>query len=167
MSDRDLVERAKELALAAHGDQRYGAAPYRVHLEQVEAVVRRFAHDEVMRAAAWLHDAVEDTGLTIEEVAAAVGPEVAAIVAAVTDEPGADRKARKTATLEKLAAAGTAARAVKLADRIANVEATIAHGRGDLFAMYAGEQAAFRAALYIPGELDPQWAQLDRLFARS
>jgi len=162
----DLVERARRLALAAHGDQRYGRDPYRVHLEQVDAVLMRFAHDDVMRAAAWLHDAVEDTDLTLEQVEAEMGAEVAGIVAAVTDEPGANRKARKAATLPKLAAAGTAARAVKLADRIANVEATIAHGRGDLHAMYCGEHAAFRAALHVPGELDPQWAHLDRLLAQ-
>lgn len=161
----DLVDKARSLALAAHGEQRYGAHPYRVHLEHVEEVLMRFPHDEVMRAAAWLHDAVEDTALGLEEVRAAVGDEVAAIVGAVTDEPGANRKARKAATMRKLAAASTAARAVKLADRIANVEATIAHGRGDLYAMYAGEHAAFRAALHVPGELDPQWAHLDGLLA--
>jgi (p)ppGpp synthase/HD superfamily hydrolase len=165
VSPGDLVERARELALAAHGEQRYGKSPYRVHLEHVEEVVRRFAHDDLMRAAAWLHDTVEDTALTLEEVRAAVGNEVADIVAAVTDEPGENRKARKAATLVKLAAASPAARAVKLADRIANVEATIAHGRGDLYSMYAGEHAAFRTALYVPGELDPQWALLDRLLA--
>ncbi len=164
----ELLERARRLALAAHGDQRYGKQPYRLHLEHVEEVVRRFAHDEVMLAAAWLHDTVEDTSLTTLEVEREVGTEVAAIVAAVTDEPGESRKARKAATLVKLAAAGAAARAVKLADRIANVEASIAHGRGDLYAMYAmyaGEHAAFRAALHVPGEHDPQWAQLDRLLA--
>ena len=161
----DLVARAQRLALAAHGQQRYGADPYRVHLEHVEEVLMRFAHDDVMRAAAWLHDTVEDTGLTVDEVAGEVGPEVAAIVAAVTDEPGANRAARKAATLVKLAAASRSARAVKLADRIANVEASIAHGRGDLFAMYAGEHAAFRAALFSPGELDPQWSHLDTLLA--
>jgi guanosine-3',5'-bis(diphosphate) 3'-pyrophosphohydrolase len=161
----DLVERARRLALAAHGEQRYGADPYRVHLEHVVEVLTRFAHDDVMRAAAWLHDTVEDTPLTLEEVTREVGPEVAAIVAAVTDEPGANRKARKAATLGKLAAASPAARAVKLADRIANVEASIAHGRGDLFAMYAGEHVAFRAALYTAGENHPQWVHLDGLFA--
>lgn len=165
MSEPELVERARELAIAAHGEQRYGKSPYRVHLEEVDQVVRRFAHDDVMRAAAWLHDTVEDTGLTLDQVRAAVGDEVAAIVAAVTDEPGENRKARKAATYAKLAAASTAARAVKLADRIANVEATIAHGRGDLFSMYAGEHAAFRAALYVSGELDPQWSHLDQLLA--
>jgi len=165
VSAEELVERARDLALRAHGEQRYGKSPYRVHLEHVEEVVQRFAHDDVMRAAAWLHDTVEDTALTLEEVRAAVGDEVAAIVAAVTDEPGDSRKARKAATYAKLAAASSAARAVKLADRIANVEATIAHGRGDLFSMYAGEHAAFRAALHVPGELDPQWSHLDQLLA--
>lgn len=165
--DAELVERARRLALVAHGEQRYGADPYQVHLEHVVEVLTRFPHDDVMRAAAWLHDTVEDTPLTLDEVRREAGAEVAAIVAAVTDEPGATRKARKAATLVKLAAASRSARAVKLADRIANVEASIAHGRGDLYAMYAGEHAAFRAALFVPGELDPQWARLDALLAHA
>ena len=72
-----LIGRARALALSAHGDQRYGAEPYRVHLEHVEEVVRRYPHSAAMRAAAWLHDAVEDTSLTLDEVTAAVGAEVA------------------------------------------------------------------------------------------
>jgi guanosine-3',5'-bis(diphosphate) 3'-pyrophosphohydrolase len=161
--DAELVERARRLAIAAHGDQRYGQQPYRVHLEHVVEVLRRFPHTEVMRAAAWLHDAVEDTALTEAEVAAEVGDEVAAIVAAVTDEPGATRAERKPRTLAKLGRASPAARAVKLADRIANLEASTAGGRRDLLAMYRREYAEFRRQLFVPGEHDSMWEELERL----
>ena len=158
-----LVAAARRLALAAHGDQRYGQAPYRVHLEHVVSVVERYPHNEVMRASAWLHDVVEDTQTTLDEVRSAVGDEVAAIVAAVTDEPGASRVERKAATYRKLAASSAAARAVKLADRIANLEASARDGREDLRAMYRSEHDAFRSALQRPGEHEAQWTALEVL----
>ncbi len=176
--DDDLIERARALALAAHGDQRYGQEPYRAHLEHVEEVVRRYPHSVAMRAAAWLHDAVEDTPLTLAEIAAAVGDEVAAIVAAVTDEPagptehrpaqsGASRAERKPRTLAKLSQASPEARAVKLADRIANLEAAHRSGRADLLAMYRGEHGALRQALRREGENGGQWVLLDELIGRA
>ena len=163
----ELIERARELAVAAHGDQRYGELPYRAHLEQVEQVVRRYPHSPAMLAAAWLHDAVEDTRLTVAEIAAALGHEVAAMVAAVTDEPGASRAERKPRTLAKLRQATPAARAVKLADRIANLEAAHQGGRRDLLAMYGAEHAELVRQLQRPGEHEAQWAHLDQLIQRA
>jgi (p)ppGpp synthase/HD superfamily hydrolase len=160
-----LVARARELATTAHAGQRYGDRPYTAHLEHVEEVVRRFPHTPVMRAAAWLHDAVEDTPLTLAEVAAAVGDEVAAIVRVVTDQPGANRAERKAATLPLLAAASPEARAVKLADRIANLESARATARDGLLAMYRREHAELRRQLERPGEHEAQWALLDSLLA--
>ncbi len=160
-----LVARARELATTAHAGQRYGELPYTAHLERVEEVVRRFPHTAVMRAAAWLHDSVEDTPLTLAEVEAAVGGEVAAIVAAVTDQPGASRAERKARTLPVLAAASPEARAVKLADRIANLEAARTTGRADLLAMYRREHAELRRQLERPGEHEAQWALLESLLA--
>jgi guanosine-3',5'-bis(diphosphate) 3'-pyrophosphohydrolase len=162
-----LIGRARALALAAHGDQRYGAEPYRVHLEHVEEVVRRYPHSAAMRAAAWLHDAVEDTSLTLDQVTAAVGAEVAAMVAAVTDEPGATRAERKPRTLAKLGQASPDARALKLADRIANLESAHRSGRADLVAMYRKEHLAFRGALRRDGEHTAQWTVLDELIGRG
>lgn len=160
-----LVARARELAATAHAGQRYGDRPYTAHLEHVEEVVRRFPHTPVMRAAAWLHDAVEDTAVTLAEVEAAVGGEVAAIVRAVTDQPGASRVERKARTLPVLAAASPEARAVKLADRIANLESARATGRVDLLAMYREEHAELRRQLERPGEHEAQWAHLESLLA--
>lgn len=165
--DDELIERARALAVQAHADQRYGRQPYRVHLEHVEQVVRRYPHSPAMRAAAWLHDAVEDTPLTVAEVASAVGDDVAAIVAAVTDEPGATRAERKPRTLAKLRQASPEARAVKLADRIANLESARRDGREDLLEMYRGEHTAFQAALRRPGEHAAQWLRLDELLRRE
>jgi hypothetical protein len=106
-----------------------------------------------------------DTGLALPEVEAAVGADVAALVAAVTDEPGKNRKERKALTYRKLAAARPAARALKLADRIANVESSVAaDGKAGLLEMYRKEHPSSRAALHVAGEHDAQWARLDSLF---
>lgn len=152
-----LPERARALAVRAHGAQLYGDQPYVSHLEQVVAVLRRFglATPEI-EAAGWLHDVLEDTTATAVDIAGAGIPDsVVAIVAAVTDEPGANRKERKAKTYPKIAANRDAV-AVKLADRIANVEAG---GKAD---MYAREHPEFRRALFNPEHgLATVWMHLD------
>jgi guanosine-3',5'-bis(diphosphate) 3'-pyrophosphohydrolase len=75
-------------------------------------------------AAALLHDAVEDSAATVAQIGAEFGPEVAGIVAALTDAPeweglpAAERKARQAA---HIAGAPDEARAVKIADQTSNV----------------------------------------------
>ena len=159
----DLVDRARRLAIQVHGDQRYGAEPYSVHLEHVVEVVGRYPHDDTLRAAAWLHDALEDTALTEASLRAQLGDEVTELVAAVTDPPGEDRAARKARLYPRLAAASPAARALKLADRIANLEACRARGRLDMLALYRSEHADFRHHLHREGEHTAQWQTLEAL----
>ena len=81
--------------------------------------------DPDVLCAAVLHDVVEDTPCTIEDVRAAFGDRVAGMVAWVTKPEtadGADRKASKEAYLAGLAAAPDDAILVKLADRASNVQ---------------------------------------------
>jgi len=80
---------------------------------------------------------VEDTATTVEELREAFGPEVATLVYCVTGE-GESRKARQRNILEKLAKSPRAVN-LKLADRIANVEAARAEGRTGLLHMYRME----------------------------
>lgn len=161
----DLVARARAVALRHHGDQRYGDKPYAYHLEQVAAVLTRFdLGTPELLAAAWLHDVLEDTGATAADLAAAGIPaRVIALVEAVTDEPGATRDERKSKTYPKTAALRDAV-ALKLADRIANVEAGKLEGGGKV-AKYAREQPSFHAGLHNPAHgLDALWRHLDALF---
>lgn len=163
-----LVARARALALRHHGDQRYGDKPYAYHLEQVAAVLTRFSlGTPELLAAAWLHDVLEDTGATAADLAAAGIPaRVIALVEAVTDEPGATRDERKAKTYPKTAALRDAV-ALKLADRIANVEAGKLEGGGKV-AKYAREEPAFHAGLHNPAHgLDALWRHLDTLFATT
>jgi (p)ppGpp synthase/HD superfamily hydrolase len=162
----DRVRAARSFALEAHADQRYGTEPYQVHLSAVVAVLRRFGvTDPDLLAAAWCHDTLEDTGATREALEGAVGARAAELVWRVTNEAGHSRKERNTATYPKLVADQDAVR-VKLADRIANVEACWASRSNKLFT-YHGEYPSFRAALRVAEDetLIELWAHLDELLA--
>jgi (p)ppGpp synthase/HD superfamily hydrolase len=82
--ENELERRALEFAIAAHAsiDQRrkYTGEPYIVHPIAVAALVRSVPHTPEIIAAAYLHDVVEDTPVTIEEIRAEFGDEVAALV---------------------------------------------------------------------------------------
>ncbi len=72
--------------------------------------------------AALLHDVVEDTATTLDEVAARFGAEVAGIVAEVTDDKSLPKATRKRLQIEHAPNASPAAKLVKLADKIHNVK---------------------------------------------
>jgi (p)ppGpp synthase/HD superfamily hydrolase len=159
-----LDETAQALAGYIHAGQRYGAGPYVSHCIDVRNLIAEaYPGDDVLKAAAVLHDAIEDAPADIGARALILqhcGPDVLALVEAVTDEPGANRAERKAKTLPKTAAAGWRAVAIKLADRLCN-----SHGpKAD---MYRRELPAFKAALYPVTadrpELAPLWAALEAL----
>ena len=77
--------------------------------------------DPAVIAAALLHDTVEDTETSIEEIHERFGAQVAAIVAEVTDDKTLDWQERKRLQVEKASAKSEGARLVKLADKIANL----------------------------------------------
>ncbi len=79
------TEKARALALRAHAGQVDRAGePYAGHPARVAA---RMQTDEA-RVVAWLHDVVEDTGVTLAEIGEAFGPETAAAVDAITHRGG-------------------------------------------------------------------------------
>ncbi|MEU1204895.1 HD domain-containing protein [Nocardia sp. NPDC005825] len=142
MIDDDIEETARCFARAAHGDQKYGGAPYLIHLATVRDVLGDFRFSGDLGVAAWLHDVLEDTAVTRVELEAAFGAGVAELVWAVTGI-GATRAERNQDIYAKIADCPSAV-ILKLADRIANVEASAGTR---WFAMYAAEQPAFRAHL--------------------
>jgi hypothetical protein len=158
----DDVLRARNFAIERHAGQMYGDQPYVYHLDLVKGVLERFGYtDPELLQAAYLHDVIEDTPTTREEVEQAFGPRVAALAWAVTDEPGANRKERKINTYPKIKAT-PGATAIKLADRIANTE----NPNGMKNDMYRKEQPAFREALYT-GEYQDMWDHLDTVLGNS
>jgi (p)ppGpp synthase/HD superfamily hydrolase len=130
----DVVERARVFATAAHGAvaqlRKYTNEPYIVHPAEVASIVRSVPHTDAMLAAAWLHDVVEDTGVTLETVRTEFGDEVAELVGWLTDVSRPDhgnRAARKAVDRAHSAAAPAAAQTVKLADLISNTRSILEH----------------------------------------
>ena len=129
-----LVERARVFATAAHTAvaqlRKYTHEPYIVHPAEVASIVERAGGPPEMIAAAWLHDTVEDTGVTIEVVRAEFGREVAELVGWLTDvsrpEQG-NRAIRKAIDRAHSASAPAEAQTIKLADLISNTRSIMAH----------------------------------------
>ena len=122
------LHRAAAYADAHHGDQRRPTgAPYREHLlEALEVLVRGAGvTDPEILCAAVLHDVVEDTDRTLDDVRAEFGPRVAELVGWVTipePGPGQDRAGVKEEYLRGLPRLPRDARLVKLADRASNAQ---------------------------------------------
>jgi GTP pyrophosphokinase len=127
-ADVSLILRAFEVADRAHVDQvRKSGEPYIHHPIAVATVVAELGLDDITVASALLHDAVEDTGVTVEDVAAEFGPTVASIVDGVTklDRVRFDSKeAQQAASMRKMLVAMAKdwrVLIIKLADRLHNM----------------------------------------------
>ena len=84
-------------------------------------------YGEEAQVVGYLHDVVEDAGVSVERIREGFGDLVAECVALVTDPPGLDRAGRKARTNAKLAKVEGRARlalVVKAADRLANLRAS-------------------------------------------
>jgi myo-inositol-1(or 4)-monophosphatase len=136
----ELLDRAIVFAVRAHaGTERRGKGyPYIVHPLEAVGIVATMTSDQELLAAAALHDTVEDTDVTVEQIRAEFGDRVAALVAEETDEiPGqagieglAGRlseeetwHARKRAAIDRLSKAGREAKMVALGDKLSNMRA--------------------------------------------
>ena len=124
----ELALLLKALAFAAHKhrDQRRKdpeASPYINHpIALADVLVNEGGVTDVeVLAAALLHDTVEDTATTHQELADAFGSRVARIVAEVTDDKSLPRAERKRAQIEHAGALSPEAKLVKLADKICNL----------------------------------------------
>ena len=126
--DLDLVRRAHELATKAHaGQTRLSGEPYVTHSIAVAMTVAELGLDATSATAALLHDVVEDTEVTLEEVETAFGPTVAAVVDGVTKLDRlhfSSKEAQQAATVRKMLVAMAKdwrVLVIKLADRLHNM----------------------------------------------
>lgn len=97
--------------------------PYITHLMSVAALVLENGGDEEQAIAALLHDAIEDQGVTVEEISNRFGENVATLVAAVTefhDRPKPEWLARKQMYLNNLRTSPLEAILISLADKYHN-----------------------------------------------
>src|SRR3954452_15949606 len=123
-----MINRAYETAREAHRHQSRGSGEsYINHPLAVARIVADIGLDEISLAAALLHDAVEDTEITIADVEAAFGSEVAAIVDGVTKLERLQfdsKEAQQAATMRKMLVAmarDLRVLIIKLADRLHNM----------------------------------------------
>jgi (p)ppGpp synthase/HD superfamily hydrolase len=132
-SDASKIEQnAMIFAFEKHSEvnqkRKYSGRHYIVHPAAVADLVRNIDHAPPMLAAAWLHDTVEDTKATLEEVHAMFGQEVYMLVEMLTDiskpEDG-NRKRRKEIDRQHTAKANPPAKTIKLADLIHNSKSII------------------------------------------
>lgn len=133
----NLTKKALIYATRAHASidhrRKYTNEPYIVHPIEVADIVKSVGGTGEMIAAALLHDVVEDTPWTIEDIRVDFGDKVATLVAWVTDvsEPhDGNRDVRKSIDRLHTARASAAAQTIKLADLISNTKSIVAHDKG-------------------------------------
>ena len=131
MSDVVLLARAFDFACQSHTPQRRkGAAaePYINHLADVALRVAEATEgrDANLVAAALLHDTIEDTPVSYEELETAFGPDIAALVAEVTDDKSLEKHVRKELQVTEAHKKSDRARMLKLADKASNLASLVA-----------------------------------------
>lgn len=127
----DLLDRAIDFAVKAHaGTERRGKGfPYIVHPMEAMAIVATITPDQELLAAAALHDTVEDTDVTVEEIRSLFGDRIASIVASESDSlpEGLSEEeswhGRKQAAIDRLAMASRDSKIVALGDKLSNMRA--------------------------------------------
>ena len=123
----NLSERARDYAISAHARinqlRKYTFQPYDVHLKAVAELVAMVTDDQEIIAAAWLHDTVEDTPATFEDIESKFGQGVCRLVMDLTDisrPADGNRMTRKEIDRDHTALASSRAKTIKLADLIDN-----------------------------------------------
>jgi len=121
-----LIFKALDFAARKHRDQRRKdelATPYINHpIEVTELLINEGNISDIdVLVAAILHDTVEDTETTIEELESVFGVEIAAIVAEVTDDKALPKVERKRLQIENAGSSSDSAKLVKIADKTCNL----------------------------------------------
>ncbi len=129
-ADLILLARAADYAARQHVSQRRKgerSEPYVNHLTEVTDLLASATdgRDAVLLAAGMLHDTLEDTDATYEDLEQRFGPEVAALVAEVTDDKSLPKEERKRLQIAKTPAKSVRARMLKLADKTSNLRALV------------------------------------------
>jgi myo-inositol-1(or 4)-monophosphatase len=127
----DILDRAIIFAVKAHsGTERRGKGyPYIVHPMEAVEIVSTMTDDQELLAAAALHDTVEDTGVTVDQIREEFGDRIASLVADESDEMpiGISEEnswhSRKKAAIDRLSKASRDAKVVALGDKLSNMRA--------------------------------------------
>lgn len=127
-AERDTLDRAFDVAIAAHeGQTRRTGEEYVTHPLAVAEILADFGMDGETLVAAFLHDVVEDTDVTLDEIAEKFGDVIAALIDGVTKLDRikfSSREEQQAATIRKMAIAMShdiRVLIIKLADRLHNM----------------------------------------------
>ena len=125
-TDKGIVENAKRFATRAHSGQflrNRAKDPFITHPERVVALVEQSGGTAGEIAAAWLHDVVEDTQVTLDDIRKKFGDAITEMVDGLTDPPhfaGNPDKIRKAWQAERVISKSASVKRVKIADQTAN-----------------------------------------------
>jgi len=125
----NIAQQAKEFAIKAHGNQKYGKMPYVYHLQQVVNKLidwRDLGQLEITDehlAVAWLHDVLEDTNVSYQELSSKFDEFISDSVLDLSKNYYSDLDNYISDIKEN-----TIARLVKMADTMCNLEASILSG---------------------------------------
>lgn len=128
---QNIIEKAKAFASEKHKHlfrANKAKQPVIEHLEEVATLVQKAGGTDTMIAAAWLHDSVEDTDTTHEDISNLFGDDVALIVDGLTDPPEFAAmllKERKALQAQRLKQKHDAVKFVKICDQISNVKSVL------------------------------------------
>lgn len=130
----NIAEKARLFAFAAHNAighrRKYTGEPYTEHLVEVEAIVRKAGGSDAMRAAAWLHDVIEDTQVSEELLMQEFPSRVVEYVMGLTDVSTPDdgnRATRKRLDAMHIARQDPEVQTIKYADLISNTASIVQH----------------------------------------
>jgi (p)ppGpp synthase/HD superfamily hydrolase len=147
----ELITRALAKATAAHAGQirnGSGGLPYIEHPRMVAATLAGAGYDDTTLAAALLHDTVEDSATTVEELRAEFGDAVADLVAALSDDESIETyRERKDEHRGRVAAVDGDALAIYAADKLTNM--TTLHGAIEAEGMRVADEYAVPLTLKL------------------
>jgi len=167
-----ILEAAKFASEKHAAQKRKGAAaePYINHLIEVAELIACSSEqlDTNLVMAGLLHDTIEDTGTTAEELERAFGSDITALIIEMTDDKSLPKEVRKSLQVENASHQSVRAQVIKLADKISNLRSILASPP----ATWSTERkrAYFAWAQQVVGALsEPNSilkAEVDRTFAK-
>lgn len=124
----DVIEKALQIAGQAHEGQyrKHSKIPYITHPVAVGMILMKEGYSEEIIAAGILHDTIEDTSLSLEDVVRLFGPTIAGIVQGCSEpDKSLSWEARKEHTIEFLKLASKEIRTVACADKLHNIKSIL------------------------------------------
>ena len=124
--DKQMIQKAAVFAAKAHeGMMRKGSRiPYIYHPMEVALIVAQMTDDPEVIAAAYLHDVLEDTSVTPEELEQTFGGRILSLVQEESEDKERTWRERKASTIEHLKQASREVKLLTLGDKLSNMRST-------------------------------------------